>query len=116
MPAKDLAQMVEVGTKWHGMTQEELPLPLNRTGAPAWSTEEQSPPGPCYINHLQYCDGAFARLVLNPKIMRVVSALTAGNCAPPRPSHSRSHKAARCALRASLTQPPRPQTLWSIPR
>ena len=74
-------------------------------GAPAYSTEEQSPPGPNYINHLQCappaqrsvpqlidcrgsveessritdCDDAYARLVLNPKIMRVVDALTGGN-------------------------------------
>ena len=79
VPPEDVAQMVDVGTHWHTLTQAELPQPLHRTGAPAWSTPEESPPAPNYINHLQYCDDAFARLVLNPEIMRVVNALTGGN-------------------------------------
>ena len=78
VPKDDIAQMVEVGTHWHSLTQDDLPLPLHRTGAPAFSTPAESPPGPTYINHLQYCDDAFARLVLNPEIMRVVDALTLG--------------------------------------
>jgi hypothetical protein len=35
VPKADLAQMVEVGTRWHTLAQEELPLPLNRTGVPS---------------------------------------------------------------------------------
>jgi hypothetical protein len=54
VPQADLAQMVDVGTRWHALTQAELPRPLHRTGAPAWSSPEESPPGPNYINHLQY--------------------------------------------------------------
>ena len=49
VPKDDLAQMVDVGTRWHGLTQEELPKPLHRTGAPAFSTPEESPPGPNYV-------------------------------------------------------------------
>jgi hypothetical protein len=79
VPVEDLPQMVQVGTQWHALSQEELPLPLHRTGAPAWSTPDESPPGPNYINHVQYCDEAFARLVLNPAIIRVVRGLTGDN-------------------------------------
>ena len=85
VPKNDLDQMVEVGTRWHGLTQEEVPLPLHREGDPAWSTPESSPPGPYYINNVQYCDEAYARLALHPEIMRVVDALSAAPL--PAPPH-----------------------------
>ena len=74
VPPADVATMVDVGLKWHEMEPEELPSPLHRTGSPS----DPGPPAPCFINHLQYGEPAFHRLVLNPHIMRVVSALTAG--------------------------------------
>jgi hypothetical protein len=75
VPPGDIAQMVEVGSEWHGLSQEQLPPPLHRTGSPTIL-----PPPPNYINHLQYCDDAFHRLALNPEILRVVRALTGGSC------------------------------------
>ena len=89
VPKDDLDQMVEVGTRWHGLTQEQVPLPLHREGDPAWSTPESSPPGPYYINNVQYCDEAYARLALHPEIMRVVDALSAAPHPPPLPTAPR---------------------------
>ncbi len=72
VPPDDIQLMIELGNRWHDMTLEELPPPLTSTSRSGAS----SPTIAHWINHVQYGDAAFQRLVLNPEIMRVIIALT----------------------------------------
>ena len=67
-----IQRMIELGEQWHGMTLEELPSPLTSTSR----TGARSPTIAHWINHVQYGDVVFQRLVLNVEIMRVIIALT----------------------------------------
>jgi hypothetical protein len=55
------------------MTLEDLPHPLTST---ADTHPDYSPTIARWINHIQYADPVFQRLVLNPEIMRVIISLT----------------------------------------
>ena len=72
VPPDDIQLMIELGNRWHDMTLEELPPPLTSTSR----SGARSPTIAHWINHVQYGDTAFQRLVLNPEIMRVIIALT----------------------------------------
>ena len=72
VPPDDIQLMIELGNRWHDMTLEELPPPLTSTSRSGAS----SPTIAHWINHVQYGDAAFQRLVLNPEIIRVIIALT----------------------------------------
>ncbi len=75
VPAEDIQLMIEFGNRWHDMALEELPSPLT-------STSRSSPYSDTiahWINHVQYGDSVFQRLVLNSEIMRVVIGLTRGS-------------------------------------
>ena len=72
VPPEDIERMIELGNRWHDMTVDELPSPLTSTSR----TGDTSPTIAHWINHIQYGDPAFQRLVLNREIMRVIIALT----------------------------------------
>ena len=74
VPAEDIERMIELGNQWHDMPLDELPPPLTSTSR----TGASSPTIAHWINHIQYGDPVFQRLVLNREIMRVVIALTRG--------------------------------------
>ena len=66
--------MIKLGNQWHDTPLDELPPPLTSTSR----TGTTSPTIAHWINHIQYGDPVFQRLVLNREIMRVVIALTRG--------------------------------------
>ncbi len=72
VPSEDIEQMIELGNRWHNMTLDELPPPLTSTSRKG----DTSPTIAHWINHIQYGDPVFQRLVLNREIMRVIIALT----------------------------------------
>jgi phytanoyl-CoA dioxygenase PhyH len=74
VPPEDVARMVVLCDEWHALSEEELPAPM-RTYQDA-NTQDLTPRA---INHIEYADEVFQRLVLNPEIMRVVLATTR-NC------------------------------------
>lgn len=67
----EVRRMVELCDKWHAMTDAQLPAPL-------WTYKDSGtkPTTPRSINHVEYADEVFQRLVLNREIMRVIMALT----------------------------------------
>ena len=77
VPPEDIAPMIELGDRWHDMTLEELPPPLYST---ALADPKTSPTLARWVNWVHYADVRFQRLVLNPKIMRVILGLT--RCTP----------------------------------
>ncbi len=76
VPKADIYRMIALGDRWHELPLEQLPPPLTST---ALKDPNASPTLARWVNHVQYLDGAFQRLVLNRKIMRVILALTRGN-------------------------------------
>ena len=74
VPPEDLKQMIKLANWWHDVTLDELPPPLTSTSR----TGTHSPTIAHWINHIQYGDPVFQRLVLNLEIMRVIIALTRG--------------------------------------
>ena len=72
VPPDDIERMIELGEQWHSMTLKELPPPLTSTSR----TGDRSLTIAHWINHVQYGDVVFQRLVLNVEIMRVIIALT----------------------------------------
>ena len=72
VPPDDVQLMIELGNRWHDMALEELPPPLTSTSR----SGSHSPTIAHWINHIQYGDPVFQRLVLNLEIMRVIIALT----------------------------------------
>ena len=72
--SEDVERMIELGNQWHDMTLAELPPPLTSTSR----NGDASPTIAHWINHIQYGDPVFQRLVLNREIMRVIIALTRG--------------------------------------
>ena len=71
IPAEDVARMVELSDEWHSRPEEELPEPLR-----TYSDPNTKPTTTRSLNHAEYVDDVFQRLILNPEIMRVVLALT----------------------------------------
>ncbi|MXZ00673.1 hypothetical protein F4Y93_08510 [Candidatus Poribacteria bacterium] len=74
VPPEDVKRMIELGNQWHETPLDELPPPLTSTSR----TGKTSPTIAHWINHIQYGDPVFQRLVLNLQIMRVIIALTRG--------------------------------------
>ena len=74
VPPEDLKRMIKLANWWHEVTLNELPPPLTSTSR----TGAHSPTIAHWINHIQYGDPVFQRLVLNLEIMRVIIALTRG--------------------------------------
>lgn len=72
--SEEVERMIQLGNEWHAMPLEALPPPLTSTSR----TGATSPTIAHWINHVQYGDPVFQRLVLNPEILRVVIALTRG--------------------------------------
>ncbi len=70
----DVQRMVQLSDEWHARDDADLPPPLESYSDP--STRATTPRS---INHVEYVDEVFQRLVLNAEIMRVVLALT-HNC------------------------------------
>lgn len=68
---EDVRRMVELSDAWHACDDADLPAPLK-----SYSDPSTKPTTPRSINQVEYVDGVFQRLVLNPEIMRVVLALT----------------------------------------
>ena len=74
VPQDDVDRMIARSDEWHALDDEDLPAPLKTyrdTGTKASTARA--------INHVEYADEAFQRLVLNRDIMRGVLALTR-NC------------------------------------
>lgn len=74
VPAAEVRRMVELCDRWHAVPDEQLPPPLTSYRHPEVTSKD-----PRAINHVEYGDEVFQRLVLNREIMRVVLALT-GDC------------------------------------
>ena len=74
VPPEDIERMIVLGNQWHDTPLDELPPPLTSTSR----TGDTSPTIAHWINHIQYGDAVFQRLVLNLEIMRVIIALTRG--------------------------------------
>jgi hypothetical protein len=72
VPRDDIDEMAERCDVWAGLPDSELPPPL-KSYDPDW---ENDPKTPRSVNNVEYASPAFARLALNPEIMRVVLALT----------------------------------------
>ena len=72
VPPEDIQLMIELGNRWHDMTLAELPPPLTSTSRRGNASSTIAH----WINHVQYGDAVFQRLVLNVEIMRVIIALT----------------------------------------
>ena len=72
VPPEDIERMIELGNRWHETPLDELPPPLTSTSR----NGKASPTIAHWINHIQYGDPVFQRLVLNREIMRVIIALT----------------------------------------
>ncbi|MDD9974076.1 MAG: hypothetical protein OXU27_08720, partial [Candidatus Poribacteria bacterium] len=70
VPPEDIQRMIELGNQWHDTSLDELPAPLTSTSR----TGDHSPTIAHWINHIQYGDPVFQRLVLNREIMRVIIA------------------------------------------
>lgn len=68
---EDVQRMLELGDAWHDLPDEQLPPPL-------WTycDAHTEPTAARALDNVVYRDEVFQRLVLNPKIMRVVLALT----------------------------------------
>ena len=64
--------MVDHCDAWASLRDPQLPPPL-KSYDPDW---EKNPQTPRSINNVEYSSPSFARLALNPEIMRVVMALT----------------------------------------
>lgn len=71
----DVAQMREIGLRWHSLPLAELPPPLTSTSDMHY---QEHPNIARWINRIEYGDEVFQRLVLNREILRVVIALTHG--------------------------------------
>ncbi|MCX5662986.1 MAG: phytanoyl-CoA dioxygenase family protein [Planctomycetota bacterium] len=74
VPAADVNRMVELCDAWHALPDAKLPPPLR-----SYDEKSRKPTDPRSINHIEYADEVFQRLVLNVNIMRIVLALT-GDC------------------------------------
>ena len=74
VPPEDIERMIQLGNQWHDTPLDELPPPLTSTSR----TGNHAPTIAHWINHIQYGDPVFQRLVLNREILRVVIALTRG--------------------------------------
>ena len=70
---EDIERMLELGNYWHNLPIDELPHPLTSTSD---THHDYSKTIARWINHIQYGDPVFQRLVLNPEIMRIIIALT----------------------------------------
>jgi len=71
VPPDEIKRMLELCDEWHALPDAELPPPLVSYGAPNLNATEARA-----IVNADYGDEVFQRLVLNPKIMRLVLALT----------------------------------------
>ena len=69
----ELNRMIKLGEHWHSLPLNELPHPLTST---ADTHPDYSHTIARWINHVQYADPVFQRLVLNPEIMRIIISLT----------------------------------------
>lgn len=70
----DLSRMLELSELWQGMSDDELPPPLE-----SYKDAGTTPTQARAIQHIEYADEVFQRLILNKKIMRPILALTR-NC------------------------------------
>eukprot|EP01051_Picozoa_sp_SAG22_P009616 SAG22_NODE_813_length_7051_cov_71.816887_3_plen_214_part_00 len=80
VPAADLGRMLRAARSWHAAAPADFrggPAPFAGVPAPCefWRHEEGHPQ---FVSNVQYGGGAFARLAVNPEIMRVVAALQGG--------------------------------------
>ena len=71
VPSADVSRMLELSEAWHAKEDADLPVPLQSYKDPSNNLKT-----PRSINHVEYVDEVFQRLILNPEIMRVVLALT----------------------------------------
>lgn len=74
VPAADVQRMLDVGEAWHALPDDKLPAPLK-----TYHDRNTQAKTPRPINHVEYGDPVYQRLVLNREIMRCVIALTQGS-------------------------------------
>lgn len=74
VPPEEIERMIHLGEQWHASPLDSLPPPLTSTSR----IGDRSSTIAHWINHIQYGDPVFQRLVLNLEIMRVIIALTRG--------------------------------------